>query len=58
MTNITQDNKDNKSCSVARKAAKKMKEIISVDNMKENLHASADSLFFVRLFARACQPLC
>lgn len=63
MTNITQEitcpeKKGKNSRNVARKAARKMKEIMSVENMKENLHASADALFFVRLFARACQPVC
>lgn len=35
----------------AKETVKKMNE-----SMKESLHASSDALFFVRLFARACNP--
>jgi hypothetical protein len=35
----------------AKETVKKMNE-----SMKETLHASSDALFFVRLFARACNP--
>ena len=37
-----------------KKATETLKKVI---NVKENFHASADALFFVRLFARACQPV-
>lgn len=38
-----------------KKAAAKIKKVI---NVKDGLKPSADAIFFVRLFARACQPVC
>lgn len=38
-----------------KKAADKIKNVM---NMKDSLKPSADAIFFVRLFARACQPVC
>lgn len=59
MTNSTPDLKkeehESKPKNIVRKAKEQVEKVI---NVKENIHASADSLFFVRLFARACQPVC
>ena len=40
-------------------AKKRCKQAVSkLKNVKKSLKPSADAIFFVRLFARACQPVC
>lgn len=36
-------------------SSKRVKQTLT-QGVKQTLHASADTLFFVRLFARACNP--
>lgn len=59
MTNSTHDCTNTKKKSLSRKltgkATGKMKKVL---RLTDEIRPGADALFFIRLFARACQPMC
>ena len=59
MTNSTHDCTNTKKKSLSRKltgnATGKMKKVL---RLTDEIRPNADALFFIRLFARACQPMC